>query len=122
MKLINIAKMSPKQANALCSEAHNHLSPIQIAGLPLPAVIRRFGAAAAAQTPSTGFQDNRTNSKGPDGQGVILDKQVPISEYPEEVQGCIKQLTDLYVDESRAREECLTQYGGQGYKGGKWYT
>ncbi len=125
-KLIRIAKMSPKQASSLCSIAHAHLSPLQIASLPLPAVMSKFGAEAAAQidmkNAASDFQDNNQNSKDPSDSGVP-DKKYPISQYATK-QDCINDLVqNLSIDSQAAERECSNQFGpGSGTKGGNWYT
>jgi hypothetical protein len=117
--------MSPMQASTLCSEAHAHLSPIQIAGLPITEIIRLYGGNAAAQNDMrkaavSGFQDNNQNSKGPGG---VPDKRYPISQYPSK-QDCINGLVqNLSIDPDAAERECANQFiGGKGNYGGKWWT
>jgi hypothetical protein len=107
-KLVNIAKMSPKQASVLCEIAHSQLSPLQIASLPLPAVIRRFGAAAAAQTDMKNAASDT---------GGVPDKKYPISNYQNK-QECIDKLSEIMDP-----RECSSIFGpATNTVGGKWWT
>lgn len=122
-QLINIAKMNPKQASFACEEANR----LKIVGkYPLSQIIQKVGPMSAAQydawKSARTFQDNSTNSKGPDGKGVIQDKKIPVSSMGDDYDSCVKGLIDLNVDRSRAEEECSTQYKGTGNRGGKGWT
>lgn len=71
-----------------------------------------------------GFQDNKSNSKGPD-TGAIPDRQYPDSSYGNDYDSCVKSLSDpvekggLGIDLERAKQECDTQWKGVGSRGGQ---
>jgi hypothetical protein len=106
------AGFSDFAADSMCRQAHRYnINP----NLDLQQILNAVKAKSA-------FKPNSTNSKGPDGPGVIPDQQFSPSSYSSDYDSCLKSLESLLVDPERAAEECSTQYKGTGNRGGMTWT